>query len=251
MKYLLLASLVFCMPFASFSQEFRGTSSVLVTDPTGATVAAAKITVIEIQTGAKAETASDNAGQYTVPFLAPGDYSIEVRIVGFKEFIRKGVHLGAGDKVGVDARLDVGEVSQTVEVMADIPIVNAESASIGQSITSKEVDELPLNGRTPAVLATLALGVLPTGQPSLIHPFDSGAGNAWNVAGTPAQTSETMVDGVPNATWDGRLAYSLPQDAVQEVRIKAFDSDASFGHTGGGTLNQVMKTGTNTVHGSA
>ncbi len=246
-----LVAIVLSIPLALFSQEFRGTMTGSITDATGALIAGAKVTVSETQTGAKVETVSDSAGQYTAPFLAPGDYQIAVRMTGFKEFIRKGVHVGAGDKIGIDARLEVGDTSQSIEVTADVPMVNAESASVGQAVTTQEVEDLPLNGRTPAVLASLSLGVLATGQPSLIHPFDSGAGNAWNIGGTPAQTSETMVDGVPNATWDGRLAYSLPQDAVQEVRVKAFDSDASFGHTGGGTLNQVMKTGTNTLHGTA
>ena len=251
MKRCIVAVLALLLvPAALFCQEFRGTLSGSVTDPTGAVIAGAKVTLTEIQTGTKVETASESTGQYSVPFLLPGDYQISVKLQGFKEFIRKGVHLGAGDHVAIDARLDVGDASQSVEVTAEAPMVNGESASVGQAITTKEVDELPLNGRTPMVLASLSLGVLSTGQPSLIHPFDSGAGNAWNVAGTPAQTSETMVDGVPNATWDGRLAYSLPQDAVQEVRVKAFDSDASFGHTAGGTLNQVMKTGTNSLHGS-
>ena len=76
------------------------------------------------------------------------------------------------------------------------------------------------------------------------------AAAGWSIGGGYAQTSEILVDGSPNATWDGRLAYSVPQDAVQEVRIKAFDTDAAFGHTGGGTINQVMKSGTNTMHGS-
>jgi hypothetical protein len=250
MKCSLLAACVLAMPLALFSQEYRGTISGSVTDPTGAMIPGAKVTITETQTGTKVESASDNSGQYAVPFLAPGEYLIVVKLTGFKEFIRKGVHLGAADHIAVDIKLEVGDTSQTVEVVADVSMVNAESASVGQSVTTREVDELPLNGRTPMVLATLSLGVLPTGQPSLIHPFDSGAGNAWNVGGTPAQTSEVMVDGVPNATWDGRLAYSLPQDAVQEVRVKAFDSDASFGHTGGGTLNQVMKTGTNDIHGT-
>jgi len=71
-----------------------------------------------------------------------------------------------------------------------------------------------------------------------------------SIGGTPSQTSELLLDGVPNATWDGRQAYSPPRDAVQEVRVKAFDSDSSFGHTGGGTLNQVLKTGTNRFHGT-
>ena len=92
-----------------------------------------QVTVTEIQTGTKAETASDNTGQYTVPFLAPGDYQIVVKIAGFKEFVRKGVHLGAGDHVGVDARLEVGEVTQSVEVTAEVSMVNAESASVGQA----------------------------------------------------------------------------------------------------------------------
>ena len=251
MKRCMVAVLALLLvPAALFCQEFRGTLSGSVTDPTGAVIAGAKVTVTEIDTGTKVETASESSGQYSVPFLQPGNYQVSVKLQGFKEFIRKGVHLGAGDHVAIDAKLDVGDATQSVEVTAEAPMVNGESASVGQAITTKEVDELPLNGRTPMVLASLSLGVLPTGQPSLIHPFDSGAGNAWNVAGTPAQTSEIMVDGVPNATWDGRLAYSLPQDAVQEVRVKAFDSDASFGHTGGGTLNQVMKTGTNTLHGT-
>ena len=247
-----LAAILFLLlaPAALFCQEFRGTLSGAVTDPTGAVIAGATVTVTEVQTGVKVESVSDSTGKYTVPFLLPGDYQISVKLQGFKEFVRKGVHLGAGDHVGIDVRLDVGDASQSVEVTAEAPLVNADSPSVGQAITTKEVDELPLNGRTPMVLASLSLGVLSTGQPSLIHPFDSGAGNAWNVGGTPAQTSEVMLDGVPNATWDGRLAYSLPQDAVQEVRVKAFDSDASFGHTGGGTLNQVMKTGTNELHGT-
>ncbi len=93
--------------------------------------------------------------------------------------------------------------------------------------------------------------MLATGQPSLIHPFDSAAAAGWSIGGTPSQTNEILIDGSPDATWDGRLAYSPPTDAVQEVRVKAFDSDAGFGHTGGGTMNQVLKTGTNALHGSA
>jgi hypothetical protein len=101
------------------------------------------------------------------------------------------------------------------------------------------------------MIAQLAIGVIATGQPSLVHPFDSGAASAWSIGGTPAQTAEIMMDGAPNATWDNRMAYAPPQDAVQEVKVKAFDSDASYGHTAGGTINKVMKTGTNSLHGSA
>jgi hypothetical protein len=242
--------LVLAMLPALFSQEFRGTISGSITDPTGAVVAGAKVVVTEVNTGTKIPTVSDNAGQYTAPFLQPGDYQIAVETPGFKDYLHKAIHVGAGDHPVIDVKLEVGQAAQTVEVTADVPMVNIENASVGQAITTKEVEDMPLNGRTPMMLAQLATGVVATGNPGLVHPYDSGAAAAWAVGGSYAQTSELLINGSPNATWDGRLAYSPPQDAVQEVRVKSFDTDAGYGHTGGGTLNQVMKTGTNGYHGS-
>lgn len=245
----LLVLVFFATPI--FSQEFRSTLSGAVTDPTGAVVANAKVVVTEERTGTRLQTVSDAAGQYTLPFLAPGEYSVDVTAAGFKEFIRKSVHVGASEHPVVNVALEVGSSAQSVEVTADVSMLNAENASVGQAITTKEVEDLPLNGRTPLVLASLSMGVLATGQPSLIHPFDSAGAAGWSIGGSPHQTNEILIDGSPDATWDGRLAYSPPTDAVQEVQVKAFDSDAAFGHTSGGTLNQILKTGTNTLHGSA
>ena len=164
------------------------------------------------------------------------------------------MHLGAGEHPVIDIALQLGDATQSISVTADAPHINSENASVGQAITTKEVENLPLNGGTPLVLASLAIGVIATGQPSLIHPFDSGAAAGWSIGGNPGQTNEILINGSPDATWDGLLAYSPPKDAVkdavQEVRVKAFDSDAGFGHTGGGTLNQVLKSGTNQLHGS-
>ena len=249
-KFSFVAALIVGFSFTLAAQEFRGTLAGLVTDPTGLPIAGVNVTVTETNTGTKVQATSDAAGQYTAPFLLPGDYQIDIKMQGFKEFSRKALHVGAGDHIRIDVRLEVGDTSQTVEVTADAPLLNMENASTGQAITTAEVEDLPINGRTPAMLASLSIGVIATGNPSLTQPFSSGGGAAWSIGGTYAQTSELLVDGSPNATWDGRLAYSPPQDAVQEVRVKAFDSDAAFGHTGGGTLNQVMKTGTNNLHGS-
>jgi Carboxypeptidase regulatory-like domain len=234
-----------------FAQEFRGTISGVVTDPTGAAIPGAKITVTEVHTGTRIPTVSDNAGKYAAPYLLPGDYDIAVQVSGFKTFTRKGVHVGADDRPVIDIRMDVGDVATSVEVTADASLLNTENASLGQAVTTKEVEELPINGRTPMMAASLALGVVGYAQPTLVHPFDAGAAAGWSVGGAYQQTSELLVNGSPNATWDGRLAYSPPQDAVQEVRVKASDTDAAFGHTGGGTLNQITKSGTNGFHGSA
>jgi hypothetical protein len=236
---------------AASAQEFRGTLSGAISDPVGALIPNAQIVAAETKTGTKVQTVSDSAGQYTLPFLAPGDYDISVQSPGFKEFIRRSLHVGAGDHPIVDIALEVGNTTQTVEVNADASLVNSDNVSIGQSITTKEVEDLPLNGRPPLVLSSLSMGVLATGQPSLIHPFDSAGAAGWSIAGTAAQTNEIQLDGSPDATWDGRLAYSPPSYAVLEVRVKAFDNDASFGHTGAGTMNQILKSGTNSLHGSA
>jgi carboxypeptidase family protein len=246
-----LAMAVLVLPLALLAQEFRGTISGMITDPTGAMVAAARVTVTETHTGTKIPTVSGASGEYTAAFLLPGDYDITVELQGFKGFSRRGVHVGAGDHAVIDVRLEVGDIATAVEVTADASLLNTDNSSLGQAITTKEVAELPINGRTPIMAAALSLGVIGYGQPGLVHPFDAQSAAGWSVGGAYTQTSEMLVNGSPNATWDGRLAYSPPQDAVQEVRVKASDTDAAFGHTAGGTLNQVTKSGTNEFHGTA
>lgn len=245
-----VAALVMLLPLALSAQEFRGTITGSITDASGAQIAGAKVIVNEVNTNTKTETVSDASGHYTAPFLLPGDYDVIITAPGFKESVRKAIHVGAGDHPVIDAKLDVGDSKQTIEVTADVPLVNSENASVGQAITTKEVEDLPLNGGTPLSFAALAMGVIATGQPGLIHPFDAGAAAGWSIGGTASQTNEILVNGSPDATWDGRLAYSPPRDAVAEVRVKAFDVDTAYGHTGGGTLNQVTKSGTNQLHGT-
>jgi hypothetical protein len=243
--------LALAIPLAMYSQEFRAAISGAVTDSSGAPIAGAKVAVTETRTGTKNQAVSDNSGQYNVLFLLPGDYDIEVQSQGFKDYVRKALHVGAGDHPVIDVRLTIGDAAQTVEVVADVPIVNSENASVGQAITTKEVEDLPINGRSPLMLAQLAIGVImsPYNSSSTVQqPYDSS--NPFSIGGTATQTSEMLLDGSPNATWDGRSAFSPPMDSVQEVRVKAFDTDSAFGHTGGGTINVVMKTGTNSLHGS-
>jgi hypothetical protein len=233
------------------AQESRGTISGAVYDPAGAGVPGAKITVTEVRTGVKTASTSDSAGQYVAPFLPPGDYQVQAEVPGFKGFVRRGIHLASSDHAVIDITLQIGQVNQTVEVTAQAPLIDSANSSVGQSITTKEVEDFPLNGRNPIMVTQLAIGVIATGNPTLVHPFDNGAAAAWSLGGTPSQTADIIIDGAPDATWDNRLAYAPPQDAVQEVKVKAFDTDASYGHTGSGTINQVMKTGTNQLHGSA
>ena len=232
------------------AQEFRGTISGAVTDPTGAVVPGASVTVKEIHTGTTAETKSDADGQYVVPFLLPGDYTITVAMPGFQTTMHSAVSLESQGHPLVNMSMQVGDTTQSVTVTGAPPLVDQANASVGQIITTESVADLPLNGRTPTTLTELSEGVITTAPPQLVHPFDNGAGNSWSMGGTPNQVSEVLLDGSPDLTLLGALAYAPTQDSVQEVSVRPFDTDASEGHTIGGVINQITKTGTNSLHGT-
>ena len=249
-----LFSLLICtlllLPAGAFAQEFRGTISGTVTDPSGAVVPGASVEVLQTQTGTINRTTSDKAGQYVVPFLPPGDYSITATKTGFEVFTRSGVTLQAQEHPIINLALTVGSATQTVTVTGEAPLVDQANASVGQVISTESVEDLPLNGRTPVVLAELSVGVITTSAPGITHPFDNNAANSWSVGGTPNQVSEVLLDGSPDLTMLGAQAYSPTQDSVQEVSVRPFDTDASFGHTIGGVINQITKSGTNGFHGT-
>jgi len=246
---LLICSLLL-LSSGALAQEFRATISGTVTDASGAVVTGASILVTETQSGTTNRTVSDNAGLYVVPFLPPGDYTITVTKNGFETLTRAGITLQAQEHPVINLALIVGSTNQTVTVTAEAPLVDQENASVGQVISTESVDDLPLNGRTPVVLASLAVGVVTTSAPGITHPFDNNAANSWSVGGTPKQVSEVLLDGSPDLTMLGAQAYSPTQDSVREVSVRPFDTDASFGHTIGGVINTITKSGTNTFHGT-
>ncbi len=249
MKSKLLAALVVTSA-ALFAQETRGTISGTVTDPQGSAIAQARIVATEIKTGTKANAVSADSGAYTIPFLAQGDYQVSADATGFKQAIRQGVTLDAGGHPVVDFRLELGAASESVTIVADTSMIESASASIGQTVTTEEVEDLPVNGRTPMMLANLAMGVISTFEPGPVRPFDNGAPTSISMGGAPAGTNESLLNGSPNAGFGNAMAYSPPQDAVTQVRANAFESDASYGHTGGGVVNLITKSGTNEIHGA-
>ena len=233
------------------AQEFRGTLSGTVVDPTGAAIPGAAVVIRETQTGTVNNTKSDSAGQYVVPFLLPGTYSITVTLQGFQQTTRGGITLQSQEHPIINLTLAVGDTSQTVTVNTDAPLLDQANASVGQVISTESVADLPLNGRTPTTLTELSVGVITTAAPQIVHPFDNAAGNSWSIGGTPNQVSEVLLDGSPDLTLLGALAYAPTQDSVQEVSVRPFDTDASEGHTIGGIINQITKSGTNAYHGTA
>jgi hypothetical protein len=231
------------------AQEFRGTISGAVSDPTGAVIPGARVMVRETHTGTTSKTTTDAAGQYVVPFLLPGDYVITVMANGFQT-TQDTLTLQAQEHPILNLKLAVGNTGTTVTVSTAAPLVDQANASVGQVISTESVADMPLNGRTPAVLQELSVGVISEIPPQLVHPFDNSAGNSWSLGGTPNQSSEVLLDGSPDLTILGQLAFSPSEDSTQEVSIRPFDTDASFGHTIGGVVNQITKSGTNRLHGT-
>ena len=233
------------------AQEFRGTFSGTVTDRQGAAIAKAKVTATAVNTGVPSSTITEASGAYNIPFLPPGMYSIKAEAPGFKVAVRQGLTLSTGEHPVIDLVLDVGEMTQAVTVTAEVPLVESSTGSTGQVITTEEVEDFPLNGLTPMMLGRLAMGVISTNEPGPVRPFDNGAASSFTMGGTASQTSEILINGAPNSGFSRQMAYSPPQGSVTEVRAYSFESDAAFGHTGGGTINVMTKSGTNAIHGSA
>ena len=235
-------------------QEFRSTLTGRVTDPSGAAVPNAKIQVRNIDTDSRFNTVSGPDGYYTVPFLAPGPYDVTTEASGFKQSVLGGIQVPTATQVSQNIALEIGSVSQSVQVSGRAPLVDTETASAGQVITSQEVENLPINGRSPIALARFAYGVIPKQKHALteVRPFDNSGAGDFSLGGANANSNEYLLNGVPNMVDGSRVsAFSPMMDAVNEVRVDEFQTDAAYGDTLGGTVNITTKSGTNQFHGSA
>ena len=243
---------VLAFAVCAYSQDYRSTITGRVIDAQEAVVPGTKIVVKNVDTGVKSETVSTADGQYSLPYLPPGQYTMTAEASGFKRFLREGISVSANQRIGVDIKLEVGSQVETVTVTSEAPPLETATASTGQVINSRQIANMPLNGGTPLVLAQLAFGVIPTSIPNFVRPFDNSGPSSFSMGGAPATTNEILLDGMPNTTGNvGTVAYNPPVDAVVELKVEGFQADAAYGHTGGGTVNIILKSGTNSVHGSA
>jgi len=232
-------------------QEFRGFVTGRVWDAQRAAVPSARIFAAEVQTGAKSETVSGPDGLYTLPYLAPGTYRVIVEAQGFKRYVRDGIIVGSGERIGLEIELELGPVTDSVTVTAESPLLQTASASTGQVITGRQLENMPMNGRTPLVLAQLAPGVMFTGNQTFIRPYDNNGPASMTMAGGLTNRNELLIDGAPNTAQGNSVYYNPPVDAVAEVKVDTLQFDATYGRTTGGTVNVVLKSGTNAFHGAA
>ncbi len=242
-------SLLYLIASLAAAQEFRATISGRVTDAQNAGIAGVKVTAVQIATEAKTEAISGTDGNYTLPFLQPATYRLSAELAGFKRYVRE-MAAGANERLGVDIQMEVGAVTETINVSSQAPVLDTTSASTGQVISSAQIDNMPVSGRTPLALAQLAFGVVPNTDPRFTRPFDNAGPSGFSMGGAPAQVNELLLDGAADNTGNLRVAYNPPMDAVAEVKAESFQADAAYGHSGGGTVNVITRGGSNDFHGT-
>src|SRR3954447_9846758 len=249
---LLLISVVLS---TSYGQETRGTILGRVTDPTGAGIPNADVKIVNQAMGTTVALTSNAEGIYSAPLLLPGMYKITASARGFKTFVREGVQLQVADRLEVNAPLEVGGAEQTVTVSGTPELMNTETASVGNVVTSQQIQDLPLAYGNPFSLIGVASGASFTGNPKLNRPFEPTHIVGFAMDGTRGNRSDVTLDGAPataTANANEVIASYVPiTDMLTEFRVQTATFDAAVGNTEGGVTNLMIKSGTNDFHGTA
>ncbi|MBV9499304.1 MAG: TonB-dependent receptor, partial [Acidobacteriaceae bacterium] len=247
------------VPRPSFGQNVYGSIAGTVTDASGSVVDAAKITLTNTATGESRSVLTNSGGDYTFVNILPARYKVEAEKAGFKKVVREPIIVDIESGLRVDLTLEVGAVTQTVEVTAAAPLLQPETSSLGQVVEQRTVTELPLNGRNPLALVALTAGVVPQGQPSAgnsstgnpvgANPFAAGD---FQIGGGQAGQSQILIDGVPtNGAYLNVVTVIPTQDAVQEFKVQTNNLGPEYGRFAGGVINLSTKSGSNEYHGTA
>ena len=220
-----------------------------VSDPSGGVLSGARVTLVEVHTGASQETKTDAAGSFNFPIVAVGSYQLEITMVGFKSFTETGISVHAAEPTNLAVTLTVGATSEKIEVTADVPTVDTVTASEGNTVTGKQLNELPLTNRLFTQLVNLEPGVA-SGLDQ--NPgFGSNSEVLFSVNGVRNDENNPMVDGVRNLDTFGGNAFVAPNlFAVSEFRVENNSYSAVTGRSGGAQINLISRNGTNQFHGN-
>ncbi|HLJ49287.1 MAG TPA: carboxypeptidase regulatory-like domain-containing protein [Bryobacteraceae bacterium] len=229
-----------------FAQDATGRIVGFVTDPSGSVVPKAKVVATNVETGVNNETTTGDDGGFQIPLLPIGMYRISVEAPGFRKVVTEAQKLEINQSLRVDAKLDVGATTETVQVEANASGVETVAAALGNSVTGTQIAEAPLNGRNLMSLATLLPGVIPNSS------FTTAGGTGFSVAGARPDSITFLLDGGMNTNLlNNGLVLNPNPDAVEEFRISTSNYSAEYGRNAGGIVSVVTKAGTNTFHGSA
>ncbi len=251
-KILRLTGLLALCAVLLSAQTITGSITGTVTDPSGAVVTNVKITATNTATNVTHTALTNEAGVYNLVFLPIGQYTVTAELTGFKKTVLGPFALEVNQIARVDVKLEVGEVTQSVEITAIAPILQTESTQTGASLTAEAVSSIPLNGRNFASLTQLIPGAIST-SPNAMNTSErmQGSGSRPQVNGNREQTNNFLLDGVDNNdSIDNRIGYQPNVDALEEVKVITGNGSSEFGNVGGAIVNATLKSGTNQFHGN-
>src|SRR5579859_6810638 len=246
----LLLALVAICAIPAFGQVDRGAIEGRVLDSSGGAVPKASVTVTNKATGVGVTTPVNESGEYQVLALIPGIYSVKVNADGFEGELRDDVNLHLQDRLSLDFVLKVGSVNQQVVVSAGEPLLQTQTADVGNVVDEQRVNDLPLNGRRYADLALLEPGV------QKFYAANNPAPDRFSVNGNLELQNNFLLNGVDNNSWSENLQeFSVqvvqpPPDAIQEFRVQTRTYSTEFGNSAGAVINATIKSGTNQYHGN-
>jgi hypothetical protein len=249
-KTLVCLFLLAVAPGLLVAQSFTASIRGVVTDASSAAVPEAKVTATNAERNTSTSALTDTQGRYVITALQPGSYTLTVEARGFRRYSMSAFVLQVQQAATIDVRLELGEVSTTVEVEASAPLLNTTIANLGQVIENKYIMQMPLLGRSPMALLYLTPGITGSGGRLDQNNTNFVANGARN------STADVLLDGttVTNVEQNSgitQLKYTPSVDAVQEFKVQTNFFSAEFGNTGGAVINMVTKSGTNALHGTA
>ena len=246
---LLLLGLAVC----ANAQDFRATISGQLTDHLGAPIPNAKVRAVQNSTNEAFSAVTNQDGFYTLPYLPPSTYTVEVQADGFSMHRRENVTLLVAEKLDLPIHLELGQVTETITVTANTGDVQTADASGGTNFDALQTSEYPLNGRQVYMLMSLSVGVLFMQEQFGSSGYSGTRG--WDVSGAYVMnggvsgSNSFSLNGAPvsvGGTW--QIAPNV--DAIQEFKVMVNTYDAAIGRTGGGSVNTILKSGSNAVHGT-
>ena len=243
-------SLLALLSVASYGQEYRGRVQGLVTDPSQAVVAGAKVTLLNVNTGVSASRESNETGHYLFDLVEPGTYSVTVELTGFNKYVQENVTVPSRGDVTVNATLKPGDVQETITVSEAAIAVQFNTSKVELSVPQQLANSLPQMNRNPFLLAQLDPAVERNDYNTEYAPYHTWGANQQRVGGGNYYTNDLQVDGSP-VTIGVKTGYAPSPDSVQEVVVQQNAVDAEYGYSSGSAISLVLKAGTNDLHGTA
>ena len=235
----------------------QGTSGQVVgriTDPSGRAVPAALVKLTNIDMGTLRQERSNDSGAYVFPLMPPGNYRLSVSKDGFRPVDQSGIMLVVDQVARIDVQLEIGSVSQKIEVTAAAPLLDQETSALGQIVDNVKIQNIPLNGRSPFRLVQLTPGLLTepgaNGQFGDV-PVNTNWDTNFSINGSHQMSNEILIDGVPSTTGQFNTITTIPSiEATQEFKVQSNNLSAEWGRFNGGVVNVSTRSGANEFHGS-